>query len=196
VEADVIAALDQDTPTRTAQAKERDAVQRRVLTLRRLRPAVVSVTLLVAALPFGGCRASYHPLEAAAACHCSPLEYCRVRATSGAGAAVECVAFPAACAASPSCGCIGRPIDACREELGAFTVLEPRSAPRCDDCAREEYCWVPDESAPGRMCGLIPARCEDTPTCDCLLGARHGLGAVTCNERQGRIEAGPRREMQ
>jgi hypothetical protein len=84
---------------------------------------------------------------------------------------------------------MGRPIDACREELGAFTVLEPRPVAACGDCSAEEYCWVARPS--GTMCGLIPARCEDTPTCECFLEARHGLGPLFCNERHGRIEAGP-----
>lgn len=118
------------------------------------------------------------------------MQYCHV---SAAGAA-ECRAFPPSCADKPACGCLGRPIDACREELGAFTVLEPRSVAECSDCSAEEYCWIPPPAGIAgatRMCGLIPARCEDTPTCDCFLEARHGLGPLFCNEKHGRIEAGP-----
>jgi hypothetical protein len=114
-----------------------------------------------------------------------------VRATT-----VECLPFPAQCATAPTCACLGRPIDACREELGAFTVLEPRAVGGCSDCSAEEYCWHPPnagDGAPSPMCGLIPARCEDKPTCECFLEARHGLGHLSCDERQGRIEAGPAR---
>jgi hypothetical protein len=104
-------------------------------------------------------------------------------------APTECLPFPAACGGQPSCGCLGRPIDACREELGAFTILEPRGVARCDACSAEEYCWT--ESTP--MCRLIPARCEDTPTCDCLLATHRNPDSLRCDQRQGRIEAGPSR---
>jgi hypothetical protein len=61
----------------------------------------------------------------------------------------------------------------------------------CDECSREEYCWRPRPDAAERMCGVIPARCEDTPTCECFLEARHGLGRLACDDREGRILAGP-----
>ncbi|HEX3345721.1 MAG TPA: hypothetical protein VHS09_14155, partial [Polyangiaceae bacterium] len=79
---------------------------------------------------------------------------------------------------------------ACREELGAFTVLEPRAVAGCGECSpTEEYCWTDGSTSP--MCGVIPARCEETPTCDCLLEARHGLGRLVCDQREGRLVAGP-----
>jgi hypothetical protein len=142
------------------------------------------------ALAAASCHASFHPLELAEACHCSPREYCHVRPTTTA----ECLPLPARCANAPSCACLGRPIDACREELGAFTVLEPRQVAACDECSREEYCWRPDGPGAGSLCGVIPARCEDTPTCECFVEARHFLGTLSCNMRSGRIEAGPREQ--
>jgi hypothetical protein len=147
---------------------------------------------LLALLVVASCRSSFHPLVAAEVCHCSPSQYCHVRACSSEAtqALVECLPIPDRCASSPTCGCLGRPIDACREELGAFTVLEPREVGGCDECSPEEYCWMPAGPASPR-CGVVPARCEETPTCDCFLQARHGLGPLECAERQGRIVAGP-----
>jgi hypothetical protein len=155
---------------------------------------LLAAALVLLAVPVvASCGASFHPLVAAEACRCNPQQYCHVKPAAGGGgrATVECLPFPASCAASPSCGCLGRPIDACREELGAFTLLEPRAVGACDDCSPEEYCWRPRPDAADRMCGLIPARCEDTPTCECLLEARHGLGRLACDDRGGRIQAGP-----
>jgi hypothetical protein len=158
-----------------------------------------AVALLVAiSAAVASCHSSFHPLQVADGCRCSPSQYCHVRPASSPSArgpgtpatTVECLPFPASCASTPTCGCLGRPIDACREELGAFTVLEPRAVGACGECSREEYCWSDGPTAP--MCGLIPARCEETPTCDCFLEARHGLGRLACDEREGRIVAGPR----
>jgi hypothetical protein len=161
----------------------------------RPRRFLAAILPLLAVPVVASCHASYHPLHVADSCHCTPQQYCRVRQAPSAGAAggggVECLPFPAQCAASPSCACLGRPIDACREELGAFTVLEPRPVAACDDCSSEEYCWRPHPDAAERVCGVIPARCEDTPTCACFVEARHGLGRIACEDRGGRIEAGP-----
>jgi hypothetical protein len=154
------------------------------------RPLAVSPLALAttAALVVASCHAGYHPMQAAEACRCTPSQYCHVRP----GAPAECLPVPQACAGSPSCSCLGRPIDACREELGAFTILEPRPVGRCDDCSSEEYCWKQggSDAASGPMCRLLPARCDDTPTCECLLQTHVHL---VCDERQGRIEAGPAR---
>jgi hypothetical protein len=150
-----------------------------------LRPFRALTPSLAIAAAIASCHASLHPLQVAEACHCSPSQYCHVRA-----AAFECLPLPSSCAGTPSCRCLGRPLDACREELGAFTVLEPRPVSACTDCSAEEYCWSDGSSPP--MCGVIPARCEETPTCDCFLEARHGLGRLTCDQREGRLVAGPR----
>jgi len=144
------------------------------------------VLTLAVVLPVASCRGGVHPLAAAEACRCSPREYCHVR--PGAGA--DCLPLPAACASAPTCACVGRPIDACREELGAFTVLEPRPVARCEECAAEEYCWKQGGEA-GPMCRVLPARCDETPTCACLVEAR--AGRVMCDEREGRLEATPAR---
>jgi hypothetical protein len=157
---------------------------------------------LAIAVAVASCHSSFHPLQVAEGCRCSPSQYCHVRpagspASRGPGipaTTVECLPFPASCASAPTCACLGRAIDACREELGAFTVLEPRSVGACGECSAEEYCWSDAPTAP--MCGLIPARCEETPTCDCFLEARHGLGRLACDEREGRIQAGPLRPAQ
>jgi len=151
-------------------------------------PLAAAPLALATALAAASCHGGYHPLQAAEACRCTPSQYCHVRP----GTPAECLPMPQACAASPSCSCLGRPIDACREELGAFTVLEPRPVSRCDDCSPEEYCWKQGDDAAGPMCRLLPARCDDTPTCDCLLQT-HARGRLVCDERQGRIEAGPAR---
>lgn len=159
-----------------------------------LRRLALAGSGLLALLIVSSCRSAFHPLVAADACHCTPSQYCHVRPSSSPAtqALVECLAMPQPCASNPSCGCLGRPIDACREELGAFTVLEPRPVAACDECSPEEYCRTAvDASGTSRTCGLIPARCEDTPTCDCFLQARRGLGPMKCDERQGRLEVGP-----
>lgn len=159
--------------------------------MRRVQPPVPTLKRLAVVVPWLGllaavasCHSSVHPLAVAEGCRCSPSQYCHVRATT-----VECLPIPAACAKAPTCGCLGRPIDACREELGAFTVLEPRSVGACGECSAEEYCWSDGSASP--MCGVIPARCEETPTCDCFLEARHGLGHLVCEQHEGRIEARP-----
>jgi hypothetical protein len=159
-----------------------------VLPLRRLHALAL---LLAVSAAVASCHSSLHPLQLAEGCRCSPSQYCHVR-PQGPGTpatTVECLPFPASCANAPTCACLGRPIDACREELGAFTVLEPRAVGACGDCSPEEYCWSDGSAAP--MCGVIPARCEETPTCDCFLEARHGLGRLACDQREGRIEARP-----
>jgi hypothetical protein len=152
--------------------------------LRSTRPLTVAFGLFAVfvVLAVASCHGGYHPLEAAAACRCTPSQYCHVRATGTA----ECLPFPATCADPPACACLGRRVDACREELGAFTILEPRAVSACDDCSSEEYCYG-GGGAETRMCRLIPARCEDTPTCECLMQAH---GVASCNERHGRIEVG------
>jgi hypothetical protein len=138
-----------------------------------------------ATLTMASCHSGYRPLQVADACHCSPTQYCHVRA----GSPAECLPLPAACGSSPGCACVGRRVDACREELGAIAVIEPRAVVRCDDCGAEEYCWH-EVGASQTLCRVMPARCEDSPTCDCLLMTSRG--GVSCEERQGRIEAGPR----
>ena len=155
----------------------------------RLARLVAFPLALAAALAVVSCHGGYHAMQAADSCRCTPSQYCHVRP----GTAAECLPLPQACASSPSCSCLGRPVDACREELGAFTVLEPRNVGRCDECSAEEYCWRQesrDNARSGPMCRLLPARCDDTPTCDCLMQT-HTPGRVACEERQGRIEAGP-----
>ena len=148
-------------------------------------PAAVGAALAI----LGSCHA-VHPLEIADGCRCSPGQYCHVRPPSrGASesvAAIECLPMPGACGDRPTCGCLGRPLDACREELGAFTVIEPRAVNDCGDCQSEEYCWHEASGAP--LCRLVPARCEATPTCACLTEARSSR-AASCSERHGRIEA-------
>jgi hypothetical protein len=155
-----------------------------------VRPSrrLITLAALISGLAaMASCRA-VHPLEIADGCRCSPSEYCHVRPPSGREhtARIECLAMPRTCGDPPTCACLGRPIDACREELGAFTVIEPRAVSGCDDCATEEYCWHETGAAP--MCRLLPARCESSPTCACLTEAR-SLRPVSCNERNGRIEA-------
>jgi hypothetical protein len=148
--------------------------------MRRLLATLLGVC---GAIALADCNQTFHPLEAAEECRCSPSQYCRVR---GDTHATECVAMPTTCPDPPTCGCLGSPLDACREELGRFTVLEQRTVSSCDECSREEYCWLAGQSP---TCGVIPARCDDTPTCDCLVEARRGLGHLVCNERHGRLEA-------
>jgi hypothetical protein len=138
---------------------------------------------LAAALAVASCHSGYRPLQVADACRCSPSQYCHVRA----GSPAECLPLPPACGASPGCACVGRRIDACREELGALTVIEPRTVARCDECSADEYCWHAGDAQP--LCRVMPARCEDAPSCDCLLTASRG--GVACEQRQGRLEAGP-----
>jgi hypothetical protein len=156
------------------------------------RSSLVLAIGAFAALAASSCHASYHPLQAAEACRCSPREYCNVRPSAG----VQCLPLPARCGDAPSCACLGRPIDACREELGALTVLEPRPVPACDECSSEEYCWMPEGRGAGAMCGVIPARCEDTPTCECFVEARRVMGHLSCSVKSGRIEASPAPEVQ
>ena len=164
----------------------------------RVQPAVLTpkraVLLGMLAATLASCHA-IHPLEIVDGCRCSPSEYCLVRPASSPDArgpgvvttsSLACKPLPKACGDTPSCACLGRPIDACREELGAFTVLEPRSVAVCDECSTEEYCWQGEGSGHTPSCRLIPARCESTPTCACLQESRR---PVACNERRGRIEA-------
>jgi hypothetical protein len=145
-------------------------------------PSRLAACALAILLPVASCGGGYRPLQAAEACRCSPRQYCHVRA----GAPPECLPLPAACASSPGCTCVGRPTDACREELGALTVLEPRPVTRCGECSADEYCW---KQGGEPVCRVLPARCDDTPTCDCLIEAR--AGRVVCDRREGRLEAEP-----
>jgi hypothetical protein len=139
------------------------------------------------AVALASCHA-IRPLEIAdARCHCSSSSYCRVRPMpEGANARfdIACVPLPPTCLDTPTCGCVGRPIDACREELGAITLIEPREVPACDACSSEEYCW----RAATTMCRVIPARCEEKPSCGCLLQVGQ-TRSVSCSEEHGAIIA-------
>ncbi len=160
-----------------------------------LAPLALLAPLAVVAAVLSSCH-GVHPLEIAESCRCSPREYCHVRPASRAGeprpSTVECLPLPSQCHDPPSCACLGRPVDACREELGAFTVIEPRAVNACGECATEEYCWLGETPAPAQshgppLCRLLPARCETTPTCACLQEARQ-LRPLACTEQSGRIE--------
>jgi hypothetical protein len=136
------------------------------------------------------CHASYKPFDVADSCHCAVDHYCRISGASpSAPPTTECVAIPATCD-PPSCSCVGRPVDACREELGRIWVFARRPVVGCDQCSGEEYCLSTPEPAraPRHECGLLPPQCEEGASCGCLASLQRGPGAVTCSESGGRVE--------
>ena len=149
---------------------------------------------LAVPLAIASCHASYHPFEVADACDCGRNEYCRIAPASGPPGAPtrhECVAIPASCSDPPTCACLGRPEDACREELGRFWVFERRPVASCGECAEEEYCSDGAATDPARhRCALLPAQCDGEPTCACVARAHRALAAASCSDRGGRVEIG------
>lgn len=137
------------------------------------------------------CHAAYKPFEVADSCACAIDHYCRIsRAAPSAPPTTECLPIPPACD-PPSCSCVGRRVDACREELGRIWVFERRPVAACDDCSGEEYCLsVPGPARePQHACGLLPPQCEgDDASCGCLARLRLGAEATSCAEHGGRIE--------
>jgi hypothetical protein len=152
------------------------------------------VALVAVPLAMASCHATYRPFDVADACNCGQNEYCRITSASVSSAAAtrhECQPIPDHCTDPPTCACLGRREDACREELGRFWVFEPRPVAGCGECADEEYC----SSATGHdatpvLCALLPAQCDGEPTCACIARAHHALAATSCTDRGGRVELG------
>jgi len=136
------------------------------------------------------CHSTYKPFEVADSCRCAVDRYCRI-ASAGPSAppTTECLPVPATCD-PPSCSCLGRRIDACREELGRVWIFERRPVVACGECSGDEYCLsVPGPALePQHQCGLLPPQCEDDASCGCLARIQHGSASVTCAERGGRLE--------
>jgi hypothetical protein len=158
---------------------------------------------LATAIALASCHTSYHAFEIADSCGCRPDQYCRVAPSDASraaarsaesGMATECLPMPTTCSDPPTCACLGRPQDACREELGRFWVFERRPVATCDRCSNEEYCLTADahgrsDATPAHLCGLLPPQCEDQSSCDCL--TRHtqpASGHFACDDHSGRVE--------
>jgi hypothetical protein len=157
------------------------------------------IALALAAV-LASCHTAYRPFEIAERCGCAVNQYCRVKPASSpasgeeASTSVDCLPIPTSCSDPPTCACLGRSDDACREELGRFWVFERRGVADCSDCTGEEYCWTiaPTAGAPTHhACGLLPPQCEDDASCACFERARHLVNRVACQVRDGRIEASP-----
>lgn len=153
----------------------------------------VSALALVAAVAavLGACHGSYHAFDVADRCGCGVREYCDIKpASSSAGSRTQCLPLPASCPDPPTCQCLGRREDACREELGRFWVFEPRDVDGCGDCTSEEYCTTGRPGSGGssaHRCRLLPPQCEDQPTCACVLHPGR-MVCSSCNGHDGRIE--------
>ncbi len=156
----------------------------------RTRFLGLAAAAAAAAVCIVSCHAAYKPFEVADSCGCAIDHYCRISsAAPSAPPTTECLPIPAACD-PPSCSCLGRRVDACREELGRVWVFERRPVAACDDCSGEEYCLsVPGPARePQHACGLLPPQCEDDASCGCLARLRLGAEATTCAQHGGRIE--------
>ncbi len=157
---------------------------RRVLTADTMHLRRSAPTLAALAVCLASCHAAYHPSEIADSCGCGRDQYCRIH-TAGSSEATECLPIPAKCSDPPTCACLGRPVDACREELGRFWVFERRAVAACDACSSEEYCMT---AAAGHQCALLPPQCEDESTCACFTRVRRSAEVFSCDDRSGRIE--------